>query len=234
MHPSVQKLLALQKVDQQIASLRKDIDSLPAEEARRRRRLDDLDKVRTERKEALARAEVDVRTMDKTIKQSDDEVKKLTDRLNVVRNNAEYQAILFQIESVKKERDQTQERCLELIEQLDGLREAAEAAAKAADAERQVFDEFLAEAEKLRAERGEAVRAVETRRQGLADGVPPEVLEDYTTLFRTRNGMAVAAVENRFCQGCYTQIITNDLARLMGGSSIVTCGSCQRILYLAK
>jgi len=49
-HPHVKKLLALQSVDQEVASLTKDIDSLPAEEAKRRKKLDDLDRIATEGK----------------------------------------------------------------------------------------------------------------------------------------------------------------------------------------
>ena len=37
MHPHVKKLLELQKVDQEITSLTRDIDALPAEEQKRKR-----------------------------------------------------------------------------------------------------------------------------------------------------------------------------------------------------
>jgi predicted nucleic acid-binding Zn-ribbon protein len=234
LHPNVQKLIALQKVDQEIASLRRDLDSLPQEEQRRRRRFEELDRTRTERKEAAARAEVEARTMEKAIKQSDDEIKKLTDRLNVVRNNAEYQATLFQIESVKKERDQTQERCLELLEQLEGLKASSEEAQKAVTEERKVFDAFQVEAQKVREQRGQAAAAIEGRRKALAEGIPQDLLAEYEGLFKVRSGIAVAPVERNICQGCYTAITTNDVARLLGGSSIVQCGSCQRILYVNR
>lgn len=234
LHPHVQKLIALQKVDQEIASLRRDLDSLPMEEQRRRRRLDDLERVRTERKEAANRAEVEARTQEKAIKQGDDEIKKLTERLNVVRNNAEYQATLFQIESVKKERDQAQERGLELLDQVEGLKAGAEEAQKAAAEERKVYDAFQVEAAKIRDQRGQAAAAVESRRAALAQGIPLDLLSEYEGLFKVRSGIAVAPVERTTCQGCYTAITTNDYARLLGGTSIVQCGSCQRILYVNK
>jgi uncharacterized protein len=234
LHPHVQKLIALQKVDQEVASLRRDLDSLPQEEQRRRRRFEELDRARTERKEAANRAEVEVRTMEKAIKQSDDEIKKLTDRLNVVRNNAEYQATLFQIESVKKERDQTQERCLELLDQLEGLKTAADEAQKAVTEDRKVFEAFQVEARKVREQRGQAAAAIEGRRAALAEGIPLDLLAEYEGLFKVRGGLAVAPVERNICQGCYTAITTNDVARLLGGSSIVQCGSCQRILYVNR
>jgi predicted nucleic acid-binding Zn-ribbon protein len=44
----------------------------------------------------------------------------------------------------------------------------------------------------------------------------------------------VSPVEAEYCQGCYNKITMNDVARLMGASAVVRCGSCQRILYLAN
>lgn len=233
-HPHVKKLLDLQRVDQEIASLRQDLDSLPAEEAKRRKRLEELERQRQDKKERSDKAEVESRGLEKGIKGGDDEVKKLTERLGVVRNNAEYQATLFQIESVKRERDLMQEQCIELLDKLEGLKQEAEAAAKAAIDERAVFDAFLVEAKKLREVRGVEVARVVERREALCDGIPAELLNDYMRLFSTRNGLAVCSVEGGYCQGCYNRITTNDLARLMGGSSVVQCDACQRILYLDR
>ena len=54
MHPHVKKLLELQKVDQDISSLTKDIDALPAEEAKRKRKLDELEYITHFEKPATA------------------------------------------------------------------------------------------------------------------------------------------------------------------------------------
>lgn len=234
MHPHVKQLLELQKVDQEISYLRKDLDSLPAEEQKRKKKLEELDRAAAEKKERATKIELDSRALEKAIKQGDDEVKKLTDRLALVRNNAEYQATLFQIESVKKDRDQTQEECLKLLDALEGLKTEAAAATRLAAEEHQVFAAFQTEADKLRRIRGVEVAAVQQRRNATAEGIPPDLLADYTRLYEVRNGMAVCSVERNYCQGCYTNITTHDMARLIGGSTIVQCGSCQRILYLQQ
>ena len=59
MHPHVKKLLELQKVDQEISSLTRDIDALPAEEQKRRKRLDDLERTMTERRMRLQKTELE-------------------------------------------------------------------------------------------------------------------------------------------------------------------------------
>ena len=107
MHPHVQKLLGLQKVDLEITSLTKDIDLLPDEEAKRKRRLDKLERAANESGAALQKAEVRSRELDSSARDADAQITKLNERLNIVRNNAEYQATLFEIESVRKDRDTT-------------------------------------------------------------------------------------------------------------------------------
>ncbi len=234
MHPLVKKLLDLQAVDQEITSLTKDIDSLPAEESRRRRRLEEAERVAAEKREKMTKSELDARALDKAIRGSDDEIKKLNERLNTVRNNAEYQATLFQIESVRKDRDAMQEDCLHLLEQVETQRPDVLAAEAVVTEERKVLEGFLAEAEKLRASRADAIAAVRARREAFASGVPVDLLREYEGLYKTREHSAVCAVEGSYCQGCYNKITMNDTARLMGGTTVVRCGSCQRILYMSR
>lgn len=44
--------------------------------------------------------------------------------------------------------------------------------------------------------------------------------------------MALAALEDRNCQGCYMNVPTNVFVRLSKGREIVSCPNCQRILFL--
>ena len=156
MHAHVKKLLDLQKVDQEITSLTRDLDALPSEEQKRKRKLDELERVSSEKRARLQKADLDSRALDKAVRGSDDEIKRLNERLNMVRNNAEYQATLFQIEAVRKDRDATQDECLKLLESLEALKAEAAVAQAAVDEERKVFDAFLAEADKLRSSRAGA------------------------------------------------------------------------------
>lgn len=232
MHEHVQKLLDLQKVDHEVTSLTKDIDQLPAEEEKRKRRLDQLERAAKEAAAVLQKAEVDSRSADSAARAADEQINKLNERLNVVRNNAEYQATLFEIESVRKDRDQLQDDGLQLLEKMDGFKEVATSTQKAFEEERAVFEGFLVEAEKMRAERADEIAAARAKRDAAADGIPPDLLREYEGLYKTRDLMAVAPVEDSYCQGCYNKITMNDVAKLMGASGVVRCGSCQRILYM--
>lgn len=231
MHPHVQKLLGLQKVDLEITSLTKDIDLLPDEDAKRKRRLDHLERAANVAGTALQKAEVQSRELDSSARDADAQINKLNERLNIVRNNAEYQATLFEIESVRKDRDTTQDDGLKILETLDGLKASASATSEAFAAERTIYDGFLLEADKMRGERAGDIATSRQKRDDAADGVPPDLLREYNGLYKTRENIAVAPVSDNYCQGCYNKITPNDAARVMGSQSIVRCGSCQRILH---
>ena len=234
MHPDVKQLLQVQQVDQKIARLRRQADSIPRERSQRQTKLDSLKKTAAEQSAAKIASDLRQRDLDLSIKQADSEIKNLEGKLGLIKNNAEYQAILFQIEAVKKERDAYEEETLLLLDKSGPLEESLRAAEAAVAADQAVFDEFVAKADALIGAQEAEISSVSAGRDELLDGIQVELVEEYARLFEVRENLAIVAAEAQYCQGCYTQFTVNDLARLQGGKSIVRCSSCQRILYLPE
>lgn len=234
MHPDIRKLLAVQKVDSELARIQRDLDSLPREEAKRARELEQARQASAAAKQELTAVTIRSRESENSIRGADEEIRKLESRLNSVKNNAEYQATLFQIESVRRERNALEEEGLALLDKVEGLREVARETDEKLAAEEATFAKFQNEAAALAREREAARQRVSAGRAALIEGIPPDLLAKYSTLFAVRGGVAVCAVEGDVCTGCYTSITPNDQARLLGASSIVQCGSCQRMLYFPE
>jgi len=230
-HPDIRKLLEVQKVDMEFARVQRDLDSIPAEEARRRKQLERARAACEAAKHDLAHAQVRGHESEVGIRAADEEIKKLESRLNTVKNNAEYQATLFQIESVRKERGELEEEGLQLLEAVEGLRETALKTQEELQEEEATFVEFQSKASELLEQRTADRGRIAQGRDALLEGIPTDLLEKYRSLFDVRDGMAVCAVEGGHCMGCYSSITPNDMARLMGKTSIVQCGLCQRLLY---
>lgn len=234
MHPDVRKLLQVQKVDQSLARLTRELDSIPKERAERQARLDKLQGDLDAARQAKEETDLRIRELDLAIRQSDNDIKTLEGKLGAIKNNAEYQAILFQIEAVKKDRDSSEEESLALMEKSGPQEGTITQAQEGLAAEQKVFDEFEAEAQKLiDAQQGE-IDKVKAQREPLLEGVPIELVEEYERLFEVRNNEAICAAEDQYCQGCYTQFTVNDLAKLQGGKAVIRCTNCQRILYLPE
>lgn len=68
-------------------------------------------------------------------------------------------------------------------------------------------------------------------RKAVLDQVNPEFLSTYQTLRKTKNGIAVAAIEDGSCQVCGSTLTPADCQMAKSPSHMATCMSCGRILY---
>lgn len=82
--------------------------------------------------------------------------------------------------------------------------------------ERARLEAQLAEQDKQRAEHSRAI--------------PAELVARYGTLRRTKNGMAVAVVQDNCCSVCGVELADNTLAQL-ALDELVVCTNCERILF---
>ncbi|MBK8976794.1 MAG: hypothetical protein IPM29_12825 [Planctomycetes bacterium] len=234
LHPQVRQLLEVQKVDQKFSRLRRALDSIPREREQREGELERIRSIHAERQDEVRQAEVAQSQIELTIKQGDAELEKLNVRLNTVRNNAEYQATLLQMESVKRERGKAEEQGLAMIDRIEELRlKAAESGAKLAE-EQAAFEAFCREGDAFVASKqGEADELGAHRAKLLAE-VASDVRDLYERIFGARKGAAVVPADGQTCTGCYTKIQPNLLVRLQASTAIVQCDACQRILYLPE
>jgi predicted nucleic acid-binding Zn-ribbon protein len=143
-------------------------------------------------------------------------------------------AYQHEIRTLKRDISSSEEEGLTLVEQAD----AAEADLARLDAEIEsaeaVFREFSAnvdselEAARQRLARLEAERKA---RQG-GERVEPEAFNLYERLLEAREGVALAELDGRICQMCYMEVTPNQYVRVVRGTEVVQCPSCDRILYL--
>lgn len=234
MHSDVKKLLEVQNIDQRVSRLNRAAEGIPRERSQRESKLEQLRLSLATSEQSKTESELRCRELDLSIRQSDSEIKNLEGKLGAIKNNAEYQAILFQIEAVKKERDISEEESLALLDRSSAMGETLEKVKAEYEGEEKVFSEFCVEADKLIVSQKAEIEEVSKGRDDKLDGVSAELIEEYERLFDTREGQAVCEAEAQYCQGCYTQFTVNDLARLKGGKMLVRCSSCRRILYLAE
>lgn len=68
-------------------------------------------------------------------------------------------------------------------------------------------------------------------RKAVLDQVNSEFLTTYQTLRKSKNGIAVAAIEDGSCQVCGSTLTPADCQTAKSPSRMATCSSCGRILY---
>ncbi|MBI2852144.1 MAG: hypothetical protein HYX84_03450 [Chloroflexi bacterium] len=148
-----------------------------------------------------------------------------------IRNPKELSSLQQETEILKAKRVQLDNRLLEIMEQIEeatGSVVTAESALKAVESEWQEQQQKLtADVERLRTVLAELTNNC----QQLSAGIEPEVSAVYREL-RKQKKTAVARVEQGICRGCRISQPASILRQARSGS-LVRCGSCGRILYLA-
>jgi predicted nucleic acid-binding Zn-ribbon protein len=155
---------------------------------------------------------------------------KLRARLTELKTNKEYQAHLFEIEMANKKKADIEDHILSLMERIEQQQQAAaEAKARAADAERAFQDEkrrLEIQAAALR----EELTGLEHKRAELTVGIEPTLLARYNKLKGTRKD-AIAPVRNGICFGCRLQLPPQLVAEVKRSDALLSCSYCHRLLY---
>jgi predicted nucleic acid-binding Zn-ribbon protein len=166
----------------------------------------------------------------------DDAVAKLTreeQRLygGEVRGTRELQGLQQEVDSLQAQRQEREERLLELLVRVEDARTAL----RDQTAEvRELSGQWDSSKERMEAELA-AVNAVLERlggqRQQLVSGIEPASLSLYETL-KAGRGLAVAQIQQNRCQGCRVELPAAIVQRVRQDRQLTQCNHCNRLLYL--
>ena len=148
-----------------------------------------------------------------------------------IKNLKELQSLQHEIDLIKQSNAQLEEELIAVMEELE-TREAS-------------LKEKEEELKKLEEEWGKKQEEIETKLAGIEQGVAEaskvrktlaeqlngELIERYELIFSRRAGMAVVAVSEGICQGCYMNIPPQLTNEILKNERLNLCPSCHRILY---
>jgi uncharacterized protein len=228
----LEQLLKLQRLDTAIRARGHDLQQIP-----KKSKLID-DKVRSVR-EPLEKAQAEKAalekertTLEETLKALEEKERKLKLKMPGIRSNEEYSALLKEMDSTKKERDKAEDQSLKDMDRLEELeKELPSLETTYQEGESKVAEEratLVEEQERCSAE----LLQYKKERQALQTAMKAAWFKKYTHIAAQRNGLAVAAVKEGTCQGCFIGVRPKLVQDLHYGEEVVFCEGCQRILYL--
>lgn len=224
-------LLELQKVDVEIATLKKSAEAYPKEIAEvdrlltaergavdlERAKLDDLEKQRI--------------TLEQTIAEDKDKVRKWETRLTEQRSTREYSALAREIDIAKKGQQTMAEEVVELGKQAIIQREAV----KSRHAEFETKAKALLErSQNLKAKLVEVeqqISGIDEKRSNAAKAVDGDLLRRYDNVRKKRMPAVVAATAPGTCTGCRMSVRSQVYNMMVATRGVDSCPSCQRIVY---
>ena len=238
--PLIENLLALYTVDRQVRSLRARVESAQIYLRVQEKQIADIDIERTEVEQQLKQRKSNIALIETETGSIDDRIVHLREELNNASNDKQYSALLAEVNTLKERRKAfEEEELLEMAsaEELEGRLTEIQGRW---DERQKVLASAKQDLETRENEVSEQLTELENERDTAAALIPEATLEQFDTIADDFDGEAMAAIEvldqkrkEYGCTSCSLQIPLDSITKILGHpDDIVTCVSCDRILYL--
>ncbi len=234
MSSELEDLINLQELDVRIVQLQARADRVPQE-------IQDLDRTLEERRGAIEQARQKLQDKKKRSRQLEGEVEGLREKLSKYKNqlmevktNKEYQVMLHEISTTEEQIVSQEDEILEIMMITDEYqheteqgRERLKLDGKKNSKKRKQLEQFASQSE-------DEIKKLRQERDQLQEMIPSKLIELYRKLLLAHNGMALAEAKDQFCQACHVKLRLQLYGDLRTNRKIVTCESCNRILYYIR
>lgn len=230
MHPQLEKLVQLQRTETRLKELQAALDGVP-------RQRDAQEQALLAERGRLDAARSELEHSQRTRRQKEGELQALETRrdkykgqLREVKTNKEYTAMLHEIEGAEREIRAVEDAILVELERAEGL----ETAVRHEQADfRQAEERHKAELARLAVQQRqleEQLAAAQAERDGVAAGLPGEMVERFQRVAKVR-GTAVAEAKDGLCLQCHVQLRPQLFMEVKRNEELIQCPSCSRVLF---
>jgi predicted nucleic acid-binding Zn-ribbon protein len=231
MLPDLKLVIRLQDIDHRLAELSKEIASLPVHIAEIEKKLVSHERKLDGDRAALGANQKERKKCEGDIQVQEQKISKLKDQMVTAKTNEQYRAFQNEIEFCQKEIRRLEDRILELMAESEPLDKNVKAAETALKAEKAQVEAEKNQARERTAADQKAQKELQGERASIASSITPATYQNYERVRKGRRGIAVAEVIDGRCTACHIALRPQYFQDLKRGENILSCESCQRILY---
>jgi predicted nucleic acid-binding Zn-ribbon protein len=238
--PLIENLLALYSVDKQVRGLTSRVESAQIYLNVQERQLKEIELERAENTQHRMQHQSHIATIETETGSLDDRINHLREELNKAVNDKQYSAVLAEINTIKAQRKAFEDEELTEMSAVEILEENAKSIKTREEERKTLLDAAASELKTRKTEIAESLAELEVQREAAASIIPEDALSTFDSIADDYEGESMAAIDvedlkrrEYSCNSCSLRISLEALTTLLGSSeNIITCGSCDRILYL--
>ncbi len=226
-------LREIHRLKRHVTDLQSEIERAPRLLKTQQARVARQEELAREAQESLKRLKVTYHEKEVLLKTNLQQITKHEKQLNEAGSKKEYDVLKAEILADRKKGGDVENEMLDILEQLETKTAQLPEADKAIQRAKAEYVDFEKSAQGREAGLKEQL---DQARKDLAEveaKLPSDVRPHYERLVASRGEDAMAAVHNRTCMACYTEITAQSYNDLML-SQFVLCKSCGRVLYLPE
>ena len=233
MHPDLERLIALQRLDTTAEAARRKLADEPEHEKTLATRLEAATQHVAVAKAKFAENQNARRAIEKDVAVQQGRLSKFRETAMAVKTNVEYHAVQKEISFAQGEIKNLEDKVLELMLEADELTTALKKAEADLAAEQKAADTGRRAMTTEHAELQAAVDRIASERAALVGALDKNLLSMFEQVARKRNGIAVAEARNGVCTICHVRLRPQVFNSVRRNDSILQCDHCNRILYFA-
>jgi uncharacterized protein len=231
MQSDLKVVMRLQSLDGRVAELTKEIATLPRHIAEIEKKLSGGERKLEADKSALTANQRERKKMDGDVQLNQGKISKLRDQMLTAKTNDQYRAFQHEIEFCENEIKKCEDRILELMGEAEPLDRNVKAAEGALKQEKLQVEAEKNEARQRTAQDQAALKELNEERKGMVAALNPGLVNNYERIRRARGGIAIAEAVDGRCSRCYIALRPQFFQELKRGDKVMTCESCNRILF---
>lgn len=232
MKDQIDILVSLQQIEIESSSVKIHLCSMSKRLDLLNNSQNDLTQRMTNETEKIEESRKVYRSHESDIKQNQVMIKRSQERLNSIKNNREYQALLKEIEELKRTNAATEDLMIDCLNQIDEaeknvaqMQESLQLVKNDIAQEQQVVGEATENAEKR-------LKELDQERLKMSGKIEADVLKLFQKVQSQQvRGNAVVPVQDAVCHGCYVNIPPQMYNELQRCDKLRMCPNCQRIIY---
>ncbi|MCM8808886.1 MAG: C4-type zinc ribbon domain-containing protein [Candidatus Omnitrophica bacterium] len=228
----IEKLLQLQEIDNEILKRQTEIELFPEKVKNLNKEIGDIENQIKTQKEDLKKIQLDRREKELEIKSYEEELKNLNKKLDNVKDNKEYEALLIEIANNKKKISEVEDDVLLLMEKEDDvvkkIKILEEELKKTKEKVSKIIEEENKKIENLKVE----VEAKKRERENFVKDIDYKIYVLYEKIRESKKDkIAIVKIENGICRGCHMKLPTFLVEKVKKKKEIIQCENCSRILF---
>jgi predicted nucleic acid-binding Zn-ribbon protein len=227
----LEDLLALQQVELEIFKAEEGLRELPKEITEiesiilaRKRSLDVID-------EEISSYEQRKEPLEAELKENQAILDAADARIKRIKTNKEFLALQREIDLARKRKADLEEQILSIMDRIEKKSAERQRIKDAFEADTVVLEERKGKVDAQIRELEAVLAEYKGKDKALRATVDAPLLSRYDRIRNSKKGLAVVACVDGVCMGCHMHIQPQLFNELVRGDRLITCPSCQRILY---
>ncbi len=228
----IKKLIELQNLDADIYALKRDLRQKPEYLAKLKSDFENKKATLKAHEEQYKNQQAIHKALEGDLKSQDDAIAKANAQLSVLKTNKEYTAKLTEIEHVKADKSQVEEKLINSYDALDAAKSNVDKEKiVVADEEKKYLAEKKTVEDSI-AVLEDRIKVLTSQRAMILPSVPKSSLGRYERVLEHTDGLAIVPVKDGVCGGCYMNVPAQVANQIKMNKELVFCETCARIIYL--